>query len=75
MACLLMKWWRCSRLARTDGTSGSRTSGSERRQRNRSVTPRMYSLGLWRLLRRFWQMRIISGSARPAGSRRSMISR
>jgi hypothetical protein len=48
----------CSRFASMLGTSGSRISSSLMRHRKRSVTPRMYSLGCCRLLRRFWQIRI-----------------
>eukprot|EP00983_Pelagomonas_calceolata_P062134 1147146-Pelagomonas_calceolata.AAC.18 len=44
-----------------EGTRGSRISSSRIRHRKRKVTPRMYSLGCWRLFRRFWQIRIWRG--------------
>ncbi len=49
---------RCSRQARMEGMRGSRISSSRMRHRKRRVTPLMYSLGCWRLFRRFWQIRI-----------------
>jgi hypothetical protein len=57
-----------------DGMSGSMISASLMRHRKRRVTPRMYSFGCCRLLRRFWQMRIISGRMRPSEPVFSMIS-
>ncbi|KAJ0595041.1 hypothetical protein HanOQP8_Chr04g0127571 [Helianthus annuus] len=70
-----MYGWRCSRLASIDGIKGSIISVSLRRQRNLRVTPRMYSFGCWRLFRRFWQIKIISGNIFPFESVLSMISR
>ena len=39
-------------------------SSSWMRHRKRRVTPRMYSLGCCRLLRRFWQIRICRRTGR-----------
>jgi len=57
-----------------DGISGSRISPSWILHRKRRVAPRRNSFGCWRLLRRFWQIKIISGSSLPCASVFSMIS-
>ena len=75
MAFRRTKGWRCSTLRRMEGINGSMSSASCRRHKNLNVTPRMYSLGCCKLLRRFWQIRIISGRIFPCASVLSMISR
>lgn len=45
------------------------------RHRKRSVTPRMYSLGCCRLLRRFWQIRICKGAGKAAARGLSSAAR
>ncbi|KAJ0556445.1 hypothetical protein HanIR_Chr07g0313941 [Helianthus annuus] len=75
MAFLLTNGFLCSRLANMEGIKGSIISVSHIRQRNRKVTPRMYSFGCWRLFRKFWQIKIISGKTFPLESVFAMISR
>eukprot|EP00001_Collodictyon_triciliatum_P080584 14261_2 len=66
---------RCSRLARSEATSGSRISFSRILLRKRSAEPRTNSFGWLRSLRIMLQMRIISGSRLPSGARFSTASR
>lgn len=61
----------CSRFCRMLGVRGSRISSSLMRHRNRSVTPRMYSFGCIRLLRRFWQIRICATGAQHESEQRA----